>query len=132
MPKPKTEIKTKAYFDDSNELFSNLSKEAYDPKRLEKFLRDILTDSEIKMLKRRWFVANLINEGHTVREAAEIARVGTDTVMRVLTKIKKGSGVLRDILLSKIKTGYRGKLTKKEIYNKKKKTNLTKWFFGVK
>jgi uncharacterized protein YerC len=130
MSKPKNEIRTKAFIEESDELFELIKKEAGDISRLKKILSDLLTEAEVRMLKRRWFVANLINNGHTVREAAEIAGVGTDTVMRVIVKIKKGTGVLKEILFAKMRGSEQIKTKNKN--NKKKEIKSIKWFFGVK
>ncbi len=126
MSKPKKETRTKKYLADSNDLFLAMfslgTKE-----ELEKLLSDLLTESEIRMLKRRWHVASLVNEGRTVREASEIAEVGTDTVIRVIKKIKSANGILKKILLEK-KPAIERRFN--IINSRRKKT--TKWFFGVK
>ncbi len=49
----------------------------------ESVLKDLLTPSEVRMLKNRWRIFNLLNEGMTIREIAEQVQVGTDTVIRV-------------------------------------------------
>jgi uncharacterized protein YerC len=46
-------------------------------------LRQLLTPSEIRMLKNRWQILNLLQEGNTIRQIAEQVKVGTDTVVRV-------------------------------------------------
>lgn len=46
-------------------------------------LMDFLTPSEVRMLKNRWRVAQLLKTGQTVRSIAEQVEVGTDTVIRV-------------------------------------------------
>ena len=132
MSKPKSEIRTRDYIEESNDFFRVIQETSIEESKLEKLLSDLLTDSELRMLKRRWFIANLVSSGHTIREAAEMARVGSDTVMRVVSKIKKGSGILKEILLERVKNAKNSNLTKSNLYNKKKKNNSTKWFFGVK
>lgn len=49
----------------------------------ERFLKEILTESEFLMLKRRWHVACLLNEGLDIRETAKKANVSTQTVQSV-------------------------------------------------
>lgn len=46
-------------------------------------LKELLTPSEIRMLKNRWQIVRLLDEGLTIRNTAEQVGVGTDTVMRV-------------------------------------------------
>ena len=46
-------------------------------------LKELLTSSELRMLKNRYQIMNLLQEGFTIRQVAEKVRVGTDTVMRV-------------------------------------------------
>lgn len=118
MSKPKKEIKSRNYLVKVNNFFAVVKNYGNDLNRIEDFFNDLLTESELRMLKRRWFVANLINEGKTIREAAETAGVGTDTVVRVIKKIKGGSGVLRETLRS--------------VFEKPIKQKKVKWFFGVK
>ncbi len=117
MSKPKKEIKSRNYLVKVNNFFAVVKNYGNDLNRIEDFFSDLLTESELRMLKRRWFVANLINEGKTIREAAEAAGVGTDTVVRVIKKIKGGSGVLRETLRS--------------VFEKPIKQKKVKWFFGV-
>ena len=54
-------------------------------------LRDLLTPSEIRMLKNRYQVINLLNEGLSIRQIAEKVKVGTDTVGRVIRMAEKKS-----------------------------------------
>ena len=46
-------------------------------------LRDLLTPSEIRMLKNRWQIIQLLQLGKTIRSIADEVGVGTDTVVRV-------------------------------------------------
>lgn len=46
-------------------------------------LRDLLTPSEVRMLKNRWQIIQLLQLGKTIRGIAEEVGVGTDTVVRV-------------------------------------------------
>jgi Trp operon repressor len=45
-------------------------------------LKQLLTPSEVRMLKNRWHIIQLLKEGLTVRNIAEKVKVGTDTVVR--------------------------------------------------
>lgn len=78
-------------------------------------LKEILTDSEWRMLKNRWQIINLLEEGLSIRKIAEKVKVGTDTVVRVARMIEKGN--LRKLLDSEL-----GK-------NRTFKTS-TPWIFG--
>lgn len=67
---------------------------------------DLLTPSEIRMLKNRFQIINLLEEGLSIRSIAKEIEVGTDTVVRVARMIEKGN--LRKLLdnrgTKKIKT----------------------------
>lgn len=128
MSKPKREIKTRNYNLRLDDFFAAIADCGNNFKKIEHLFHDLLTESEIRMLKRRWFVASLINDGKTIREAAEEAEVGTDTVVRVIKKIKNGSGVLKEILIQKMKK----MPEKKRVFDRPKRVKSVKWFFGVK
>lgn len=72
-------------------------------------LKELLTSSEIRMLKNRWQIINLLREGFSIRKIATQLKVGTDTVVRIIRMIEK-----KDIL---------GKKTKKI-------NSSTPWIFG--
>lgn len=76
-------------------------------------LKEILTPSEIRMLKNRWQIIQYLEEGLSIRAVAEKARVGTDTVVRVARMLEKNN--LRTII---------GKNKQRSF-----KTN-TPWIFG--
>lgn len=54
-------------------------------------LKELLTASEIRMLKNRWQILNLLSEGLSVRKIAEKVKVGTDTVVRVIRMSEKSN-----------------------------------------
>ena len=72
-------------------------------------LKELLTPSEIRMLKNRWQIINLFKEKLSIRKIATQAKVGTDTVVRTIRLMEKNN----------ILTG-----SKKEI------KSLTPWIFG--
>lgn len=74
----------------------------------ENVIKEILTSSEVRMLKNRWQIIQLLYQGKTVRGIAEVVGVGTDTVVRVAKMIEN-----KNILKSEAK----------------KKTS-TPWIFG--
>ena len=49
----------------------------------EKVLKDLLTPSEVRMLKNRWQIIQLLEDDLPIREIAQRVGVGTDTVVRV-------------------------------------------------
>lgn len=75
-------------------------------------LKDLLTASEIRMLKNRWQIIQLLSLGKTIRAVADEVSVGTDTVVRTSKMLEDGN--------------LKGKF-KKEINRK-----LTPWIFGKK
>lgn len=78
-------------------------------------LRQLLTASEIRMLKNRWQIVNKLEEGLPVRKIAEDVKVGSDTVVRVSKMMQSGD---LQKTLDKEKRGLR-----------KIKTS-TSWIFG--
>jgi uncharacterized protein YerC len=58
-------------------------------------LEELLTDSEIRMVKQRLMILELLEQGNTVRSIAEQVGVGTDTVVRMARKMESNS-VLRE------------------------------------
>lgn len=78
----------------------------------ENILKDLLTTSESRMLKNRWQITKLLEEGLSIRKIATQVKVGTDTVVRTSRLVEKNN------ILSKA--------------NKKEKTykTLTPWIFG--
>lgn len=49
----------------------------------------LLTPSEIRMLKNRWQILNLLEVGHPIRHIAKEVKVGTDTVVRVARMVER-------------------------------------------
>lgn len=75
-------------------------------------LKELLTQSEIRMVKQRLLILNLVKEGLSVREIAKKVHVGTDTVVRMSKKFRSSPN-LREI-------------SRKEFDNK----SSSKWVFG--
>lgn len=48
----------------------------------------LLTQSEIRMLKNRWGIVQLLENGLSIRNIAKQVRVGTDTVVRVAKMVR--------------------------------------------
>ncbi len=79
------------------------------------FILELLTPSETRMLKNRWQIINLLEDGLSIRNIAKEVKVGTDTVVRVARMIEKGS--LRRLL-------------DREVNHAKKVKSDTPWIFG--
>lgn len=75
-------------------------------------LRKLLTKSEIRMLKNRFSILKLVNDGLSIRAIAEKVSVGTDTVVRTIRLIEE--------------TGLKDRLNSK----KNKMKTATPWIFG--
>lgn len=54
-------------------------------------LKDLLTPSELRMLKNRWQIINLLEDGLSIRKIATQVKVGTDTVVRTIRMIEKNN-----------------------------------------
>lgn len=68
-------------------------------------LKKLLTDSEWRMVKQRFHIINLLDEGLSIRKIAQKAKVGTDTVVRVARMAEKKSlRSIGDSKLRKLKT----------------------------
>lgn len=52
-------------------------------------LRELLTSSELRMLKNRWQIIQLLKRGLSIRDVSGRVKVGTDTVVRVARIMKK-------------------------------------------
>ena len=66
-------------------------------------LKELLTSSEIRMLKNRWQVINLLEDGLSIRKIAAQVKVGTDTVVRTIRMVEKNN-ILNKTKIKKIKT----------------------------
>ncbi len=65
-------------------------------------LEHLLTPSEVRMLKNRWQILNLLEDGFSVRNIAKEVSVGTDTVVRVTRMVERKN--LRKFLDKSLKT----------------------------
>lgn len=72
-------------------------------------LKELLTPSEMRMLKNRYLIINYLNEGLSIRQISQKVKVGTDTVVRVarmMEKITLKGAYLKDKLESSSKTSW--------------------------
>jgi TrpR-related protein YerC/YecD len=93
MGKPKGEVKEKSYYKDIYFLYDALST-LKNIDEVKMFMKDILTRSELRMLKRRWHIANLLMSGLDIREVADQSKTSTQTVSRVKKILEEGHGGL--------------------------------------
>lgn len=94
MSKPKSEVDQKEYFKEIHflyEIINNLK----NVEEIKPFLKDILTSSELRMLKRRWHIASLLFEGNDVRAVAMKSKTSTQTVSRIKKILEEGHGGLK-------------------------------------
>lgn len=95
MPKPVDELKNPEYIEETYLLYQSISDNCRDIENCKKFLKDILTPSELRMLKRRWFIARLLTAGKSIRAVAHEAKVSTATVVRISQILNNPSGMLK-------------------------------------
>ena len=103
MSKPKNEVEEKDYYKDIHFLYEIIhSLRNVDEVKL--FLKDMLTTSELRMLKRRWHIANLLYEGYDIRTVAYKSKTSTTTVSKIKHILDEGNGGLNIALSSTRKT----------------------------
>lgn len=73
-------------------------------------IRELLTSSELRMVKQRLLIVKLINQDLSIRKIAERVGVGTDTVVRMIKKIEANPRI--NLLIQK------------------KPSSASKWIFG--
>lgn len=64
----------------------------------EHLLRQLLTPYEKRMLKNRFQIVNLLEDGLSIRDIARRVKVGTDTVVRTARMVEKSSHPIRKII----------------------------------
>lgn len=74
-------------------------------------IKELLTQSEWRMVKQRLLIIELLEQGLSIRVIAQKAKVGTDTVVRMSKKLIN-SPILR------------------KAFQKSSKTQSSKWVFG--
>ena len=52
-------------------------------------LKQLLTASKLRMLKNKWHIIKLLEEGLSIRKIAKQVKVGTDTVVRAARMLEK-------------------------------------------
>lgn len=94
MSKPRIEVKDKVYYRDIHFLYEIVFS-LKDIEEMKLFLKDILTKSELRMIKRRWHIANMVYDGLDIRTIAARAESSTQTVSRIKKTMEEGNGGLR-------------------------------------
>ncbi len=133
MAKPKFSKSDKKSLNEVEYLFDIFTDLSSSRDNWKSFLIDLLTESELRMIAHRWYVARLLSQGLSVRQAAVKAGVGTDTVMRMARRIENGTGGLRKALLRA--EGRDKKIIKSEVIGSKPVSSLKYsskgiWIFG--
>lgn len=126
MAKPKQEQNDFSYQEDINYFYQAIN-QLKDLAKIKLFLKDILTDSENRMLRRRWHIACLLNQGLDIRSVAKRAKVSTQTVVKIKRILKHGCGGLQMAVVQAIK---QRKQKKAASINYPRKTTKNWWFFG--
>lgn len=128
MAKPKIEVEDKKYYRDIHFLYKVLHS-LNNVEEIKLFIKDILTRSELRMLKRRWHIANLLLEGLDIRTVAMKSKTSTQTVSKIKQILEEGNGGL---LLALNRVGDRMK-KEKSMFSKTKKLKggsklIKNWF----
>lgn len=119
MAKPKTEK-------DYSDLSKIVKKSAKNEADFLKLFSELLTESEIQMIKNRIKIGLRLTDGYSVRQIAKEIGVGTDTVVRV-SKILKNSSFQK--VLPFFEYQKKAKETKKITKSVTKKPSSV-WVFG--
>jgi TrpR-related protein YerC/YecD len=93
MAKAKREIEEKEYFRDIHFLYEIIGT-LKNTEEIKLFIKDILMPSELRMLKRRWHIANLLYDGDKLRDIARISKTSTQTVSKIKSILEGERGGL--------------------------------------
>lgn len=63
-----------------------------------RFIRDLMTEDEIRMIVARWRVARLLADGQTYREIEEETGLSSRTIARISHWLRRGEGGYRLLL----------------------------------
>lgn len=80
-----------------NEISNILSK--MNAEEINQFLAEMLTESELSVLSKRWRILNMLSEGITQREIAKELNVGLCKVTRGAKIMKSKDAIARKYLL---------------------------------
>lgn len=126
MAKVKNEVTGKEYYRDIYFLYEIISS-LKNVEEVKSFLKDILTSSELRMLKRRWHVANLLYEGLDIRTIANKTKTSTQTVSKIKRVFEEGHGGF-GLALSRVKA--RAAKDRRNFLQRKKSRGGSKYVKG--
>lgn len=92
MGKPKEDLAEKDYYKNTHFLYEILN-ELKSVEEVKAFLKEMLSPTELRMMKKRWHIANLLEKNSDIRHVAGAARAGTNTVMKIKRIKEKGLGI---------------------------------------
>lgn len=136
MTKPQDIPRDPNYLAEVEFLYQVLFQVIDTPDDCKSLLKDLLTDSELRMIQNRWRVARFLDEGRSIREIATEAGVGTDTVERIAKRLSSGAGGLQKALEMVRTPKPKGKSEERVEYKKEQKEkasapSLGRWVFGA-
>lgn len=70
-----------------------------------RFLRDLLTEDEIRMMVERWRVARLLDAGRSYKDIERETGLSSRTIARISRWLKEGEGGYRLVLQRRVKEG---------------------------
>ncbi|HUD44890.1 MAG TPA: Trp family transcriptional regulator [Patescibacteria group bacterium] len=127
MSKPQAEVKDKEYYKDIHFLYEIINS-LNDVEELKLFLKDILTKSELRMLKRRCHIVNLLEQGLDIRAVAETSNTSTQTVFRIKQILEEENGGLR-LAINKVNDTLRREKIKGTFNKKRGGSKFVKGWF---
>jgi TrpR-related protein YerC/YecD len=65
------------------------------PREARRFLRDLMTEDEIRMIVDRWRVARMLHEGRTYRDIEAETGLSSRTIARISRWLQEGEGGYR-------------------------------------
>jgi len=136
MAKPQIVPNDPNYLAEVEFLYQILFQTIDTPTDCKNLLKDLLTDSELRMIQNRWRVARFLDEGKSIREIASEAGVGTDTVERIAKKLSSGVGGLQKALEMAREPKVKGKSEERKQYRKEQEEKVNasskgRWVFGI-
>jgi uncharacterized protein YerC len=136
LTKPQEIPRDPKYLAEVEFLYQILFQTIEDPDDCKSLLKDLLTDSELRMIQNRWRVARFLDEGKSIRETAAEAGVGTDTVERIAKRLSSGAGGLQKALEMARRAKTKGKSEERTQYRKGQEEKvgvptLGRWVFGA-
>jgi len=69
-----------------------------DPSRIEEFFSEMLTESELETISKRWRIMEMLYKGHTQREISKEMKVSLCKVTRGSQILKKQNTIIREYI----------------------------------